>query len=113
MRYRGRYEHTIDAKGRLAIPARWRTEMETTGAIVAVNAVGAIYDPWSGQAVALPRPVENREWPMVGANTTMSRAAVAGPPSAREGESFPPPTTVLMVPSGLTFRMRALRESEM
>lgn len=35
MRYRGRYEHTIDAKGRLAIPARWRTEMETTGAIVA------------------------------------------------------------------------------
>lgn len=46
MRYYGRYDHTVDAKGRLAIPARWRTEMEKSGAIVArgLDTCLVIYD---------------------------------------------------------------------
>ena len=58
-------------KGGIGSAARTLEDGTVVGAIVAVNAVGAIYDPWTGEAVAQPRPVAERQWPMVGANTTI------------------------------------------
>jgi len=58
-------------KGGIGSAARTLEDGTVVGAIMAVNAVGAIYDPWTGEAVALPRPVAQRQWPMVGANTTI------------------------------------------
>jgi len=64
-------------KGGIGSAARTLEDGTVVGAIVAVNAVGAIYDPWSGEAVALPRPVAQRQWPMVGANTTIGVIATS------------------------------------
>ena len=39
----------------------------------------------------------------------LKRALVAGPPSPRPSAGLPPPATVVMIPLGLTFRMRLLK----
>ena len=58
-------------KGGIGSAAQMLEDGTVVGAIVAVNAIGAIYDPWTGEPVARPRPVAQRQWPMVGANTTI------------------------------------------
>src|SRR5262245_28516146 len=40
-------------------------------------------------------------------------ALVAGPPSPGFTTTFPPPATVLMIPAGVTLRIRLLRRSAM
>jgi L-aminopeptidase/D-esterase-like protein len=41
------------------------------GAVVAANAVGAVYDPWNGKPVAAPRTANATSRPMLGENTTI------------------------------------------
>ena len=46
------------------------------GAIVAVNAVGAVFDPSTGTPVALPRPTREQAWrPFAGVNTSIGVVA--------------------------------------
>jgi L-aminopeptidase/D-esterase-like protein len=40
------------------------------GALVVVNAVGSVYDPWTGKPLATPRSTE-RATPLIGENTTI------------------------------------------
>src|SRR5947209_9299312 len=39
------------------------------GVLLAVNAVGAVYDPWSGAPLALPRSTDSDRRPLVGTST--------------------------------------------
>ncbi|HTD79904.1 MAG TPA: P1 family peptidase [Chloroflexota bacterium] len=41
------------------------------GVLLAVNAVGAVYDPWSGAPLALPRSTDSDRRPLVGTSTTI------------------------------------------
>jgi L-aminopeptidase/D-esterase-like protein len=49
------------------------------GAIVVVNAVGSIYDPWSGQPIALPRTARSSSPLLAGTNTTIGVIATNAP----------------------------------
>ena len=40
-------------------------------ALVAVNAVGSVFDPWNGSAIATPRTAERGATPLAGTNTTI------------------------------------------
>jgi L-aminopeptidase/D-esterase-like protein len=58
-------------KGGIGGAARMVGDSVVVAALVAVNAVGSIYDPWSGRAVAEPRVVGNPRRPLMGGNTTI------------------------------------------
>jgi L-aminopeptidase/D-esterase-like protein len=59
-------------KGGLGTASRTLPDGTRVGALIAVNGVGAIYDPASGQPVAVPRGEAAAGWrPPLGTNTTL------------------------------------------
>lgn len=58
-------------KGGIGTAARMVGDDVVVAALVAVNAVGSVYDPWTGRVVAEPRIVGNPRQPLVGTNTTI------------------------------------------
>ena len=63
-------------KSGIGTAARRLSDGTLVGALLAVNAVGAVYDPWSGAPLALPRAVADSDRrPLVGASTTIGVVA--------------------------------------
>jgi L-aminopeptidase/D-esterase-like protein len=62
-------------KGGIGTAARALEDGTVVAALVAVNAVGSIYDPWTGTPIAEPRKTASPARPMVGANTTIGAIA--------------------------------------
>jgi L-aminopeptidase/D-esterase-like protein len=58
-------------KGGIGTAARTLEDGSVVAALVAVNAVGSVYDPWTGRPIAEPRPTTQPEPPLIGANTTI------------------------------------------
>jgi L-aminopeptidase/D-esterase-like protein len=59
-------------KSGIGSAARRLADGTLVGALLAVNAVGAVYDPWSGAPLALPRAVSQApRAPLVGTSTTI------------------------------------------
>ena len=59
-------------KSGIGSAARRLADGTLVGALLAVNAVGAVYDPWSGAPLALPRAVSQAPYaPLVGTSTTI------------------------------------------
>ncbi len=68
-------------KGGIGTAARELTDGIVVGALVAVNAVGGVYDPSSGRGVAVPRagPATGPFSPFAGENTTIGVIATNAP----------------------------------
>jgi L-aminopeptidase/D-esterase-like protein len=67
-------------KGGIGTALRILADGTRVGALVAANAVGAIYDPWTGQPVALSRGQAPPGWrPFALANTTIGVVATTAP----------------------------------
>ncbi|MBV9134387.1 MAG: P1 family peptidase [Chloroflexi bacterium] len=62
-------------KGGIGSAARVLEDGTVVAALVAVNAIGSIYDPWTGTPIAEPRGTAKSATPMVGANTTIGAIA--------------------------------------
>ena len=59
-------------KSGIGSAARRLADGTLVGALLAVNAVGSVYDPWSGAPLALPRAVSQAPYaPLVGTSTTI------------------------------------------
>ena len=58
-------------KGGIGTAARELGDGVVIGALVVVNAVGAIYDPWDGTPLAAPRQTGTKLTPLIGENTTV------------------------------------------
>ena len=58
-------------KGGIGTAARTLEDGTLVAALVAVNAVGSIYDPWSGTPIAKPRRTATSDTPIDCANTTI------------------------------------------
>ena len=58
-------------KSGIGTAARTLSDGTLVGVLLAVNAVGAVYDPWSGAPLAVPRATAPDRQPLVGTSTTI------------------------------------------
>jgi L-aminopeptidase/D-esterase-like protein len=64
-------------KSGIGSSARILPDGTIVGALLAVNAIGAVYDPSSGAALAVPRSTPANRRPLVGTNTTIGVIATS------------------------------------
>jgi L-aminopeptidase/D-esterase-like protein len=58
-------------KGGIGSAARRLQDGTLVAALLAVNAVGSVYDPSTGEPIAEPRATSRSQWPLIGTNTTI------------------------------------------
>jgi L-aminopeptidase/D-esterase-like protein len=72
---RGGFEGAL--KGGIGTAARTLEGGVVVGALVAVNAIGSVYDPTSGEPIAVPRTASNRTAVLMGESTTIGVVATS------------------------------------